>query len=318
MAFTSIKTTGGWSTDAVQAAYALQFNWDLHDSVLFYGLIDHEPQQVPHPGSSITEQLNAFYTDADVAAAVTPLDEETDVTPVKLPPTSSVTYTPAERGFANQRTIKLAKRGLTPVDPVISMAVAQHAADTLDRFTQLQARTGTNVLRAGARASTATVTASDTAVAADVREIVSRMTAANAQKRAGNDYLGVAHPFLIHDWRAESGPGAWRTPVEYGASQDKIWKGEFGEFEGVRWISSNSTHFSDIDNDGATGINVYRAHVLGREALGKAVVTAPTTVVGPVTDTLKRFRSLGWYSDLDVQVYRQAALYRYEAASSLG
>ena len=41
-------------------------------------------------------------------------------------------------------------------------------------------------------------------------------------------------------------------------------------------------------------------------------------VLGPVVDSLKRFRTIGWYSDLDVQVYRDAALYRYESASSLG
>lgn len=318
MAFTSIKTTPGWSDNAVQAAYALKFNWALHNTTLFYGLVDHQPEQVPHAGSSITEQLNQFYTAADVASAVTPLDEETDVTPVKLPATDTVTYTPNERGFANQRTIKLAKRGLTPVDPVTAAAVAQHAKDTLDRFTQLQARNGTNVLRGGGQASTVAITGADLATSGMVREAVTKLRAANAQGRDGEFFLGVAHPYLIHDIREESGSGGWRVPNEYGSSQEKIWRGEFGAYEGVRWISSASTHFSDIDNDGAASINVYRAHILGKEALGKAVVSEPTTVLGPVTDHLKRFRSIGWYSDLDVQVYRNEALFRLEAASTLG
>lgn len=317
MSVTSIKTTGGWADTAVQDAYALKFGWALHNSTMLWPLIDHMPEQVPHPGGSVTEQLNAFYSAADVAAAVTALDEETDVTPVKSPANSTVTYTPVERGFTNKRTIKLARRGLTPVDPVIARQVGQHAADVHDRVVNLEARTGSQVLRAAGRASTATVAAGDNAAADDVRAIVTELRSNNAETRDGQFYVGVIHPKVVHDLRTEGGAGAWRTPKEY-VDPGEIYRGEFGEFEGVRFVQYNGIFLGDIDDDGASSANVYRTLILGREALGKSVIQDPTVVLGPVVDSLKRFRTIGWYSDLDVQVYRDAALYRYESASSLG
>ena len=316
MAFTSIKTTGGWSDNAVQAAYALKFNWELRAGRLFYALVDHQPEQVPHPGSSITEQLNAYYTEADVVAATTPLDEETDVTPTKLPATTPVVYTPKEYGFANQWTIKLTKRGLTPVQPVIATAVAAHCKDTIDRLTQIEARTGSQVLRAADRASTVTIANGDLATASMIRKAVTTLDANSVQRRDGGFYLGVFHPNVIHDLREETGSGSWRVPKEYGTDQTHIWNGEFGEFEGVRFISSPTVYFS-TDTDGATSEPVFRSFILGREALGKAVVSEPTTVMSPITDKLQRFRGLGWKADLDVQVYRDEALMRLESASSL-
>ena len=317
MPFTSIKTTGGWADNAVQAAYSLKFDWALRHGRVFEPLVDFQPQQVAHPGSSIKVQLNNYYTTADVVAATTPLDEETDVTPAKLPGTTMVTFTPQEYGFANQWTIKLAKRGLTPVDPVIATAVATHCKDTIDYLVQNAMRAGTNVIRPAGRAATNTITTGDTAKATLIRQAVTGLRARAAVPRDSNgSYVGFFHPNFIHDLREESGSGAWRTPNEYGTDQNRIWNGEMGDFEGVRFIST-ATLFRATDNDGATSTNVLRSFILGKEALGKAVVSDPTTVMSPVTDKLQRWRGLGWKADLDYKVYRDAALVRLETASSL-
>ena len=71
MAFTSIKTAGGWSTNAVQAAYSTLFGWDLKAAQVWEPLVDFTPKQVATRGSSITVQLNAYYSAADVIAATT-------------------------------------------------------------------------------------------------------------------------------------------------------------------------------------------------------------------------------------------------------
>ena len=318
MAFTSIKTTPGWSDDAVQAAYSTLFAWELRHGRKFYDLVDFTPKQVPHRGDSITVQLNNYYSTSDVVAATTPLDEETDVTPTKLPATSKVTFTPTEYGFANQRTIKLANRGLTPVDPVIAEAVAAHCRETIDYLVQTEARTGTQVIRPAGRATTGAVVqnATDYYKATMVRQAVTKLRGNAVQPRDGQFYVGVLHPNAIHDLREESGSGSWRVPNEYGSSQTKIFNGEFGEFEGVRFIS-DATIFRAADNDGATSTKVLRGFVLGREALGKAEVVTPHTVMSPVTDRLQRFRGIGWYADLDFQVYRDKALVRLEGSSSI-
>lgn len=317
MAFTSIKTTPGWSDTAVQAAYSTLFDWELRHGRKWYDLVDFTPKQVPHRGDSITVQLNNYYSNADVIAAATPLDEETDVTPTALPATSSVTFTPNEYGFANQRTIKLANRGLTPVDPVIAQDIATHCRETIDYLVQTEARTGSQVIRSGGRATTGAVTGTDTYKATMVRQAVTKLrTNAAAPRDANGLFLGVLHPSAIHDLREESGSGSWRVPNEYGTNQMKIWNGEFGEFEGVRWIS-DATLYRAGDNDGTTATKVLRGFVLGQKALGKAVVVEPHTVMSPVVDRLQRFRGIGWYGDLDFQVYRDKALVRLEGATSL-
>lgn len=317
MAFTSIATTGGWATTAVQAAYDQYFNWALRAGVVFEPLVDFTPKQPTSKGSSVMVQLNQYYTAADVLAATTPLGEETDVTPVKLPQTSTVTFTPKEYGFANQSTLYLNNRSLTSLDPVVAKAIAQHCQETIDYLVQTAARAGTQVKRASGRASTVTVTATDTQKATDIRKTVTLLRANVARPRDGQFFVGLLHPNVIHDLREETGSGSWRVPSEYGVSQDGIWNGEFGLFEGVRFIST-PTMLRPTDNDGASSVNVYRGFVAGQEALGKAVVNNPEMVDAPITDKLRRFVGLGWKADLDYKVYRDLALVRLEAASSLG
>ena len=317
MAFTSIKTANGWPQTAVQAAYDKAFNWELKQLPVCVPLVDYMPKEPTSRGSSITLQVNQFYGAADVVAATTPLDEETDVVPVKLPQTTTVTLTPKEYGFANQSTIYMANRSLTPFDPVAARAVSQHCADTLDYLVQTAMRAGTQVYRAAGRASTVTVAAADTQKATEIRKAVTLLRSNAAQERSPGFYIAVLHPKVIHDLREESGTGSWRVPNEYGSSQDRIWNGEFGAFEGTRVIST-PTLFRSTDNDGATGTNVYRGFVVGREALAKAVVADPSTVISPQTDKLRRWVGLGWKADLDFKIYRDKAIVRLEAASSLG
>lgn len=316
MAFTSIATAGGWATTAVQAAYDKYFNWALKAQPICLPFIDVEPQQPTAKGSSVTLQLNQFYTAADILSAQTPLGEETDVTPAKLPQTTVVTLTPAEYGWANQSTLYLNNRALTDLNPVVARAVSQHCVDSLDFLLQTKMRAGTQVFRAAGRASTVTVAAGDLQKATEVRKAVSTLRANAAHTRDGNFFAGLLHPYVIHDLREETGSGSWRVPNEYGVSQDQIWNGEFMEFEGVRVISS-PTLFRATDNDGAAGRNVYRGYILGKEALAKAVVNSPEMVDSPVTDKLRRWVGLGWKADLDYKVYRDLSLVRLEAASSI-
>jgi N4-gp56 family major capsid protein len=318
MVYTSIQTTPGWSDNAVKAAYSLKFAWALRHGKIFEPFVDFQPQQVPQPGSSITVNLNNYYTSADVIAATTPLTEESDVVATKLPATTPVTFTPKEYGFANEWTIKLAKRGLTPVDPVIANAVAAHCKDTLDYLVQTQFRAGSNVTRPAGRAATNTIVqnVTDYYKATMVRQAVTALRSRAAQPRDGQFFGGVLHPNAIHDLREETGSGSWRVPKEYGTDQSDIWNGEFGEFEGVRWVSS-ATVYRAADNDGSTSTQVLRGFVFGKEAVGKAVISEATTVLSPVIDKLQRFRGLGWKADLDYALYRGAALQRLEGSSSI-
>lgn len=327
MAYTSIKTTGGWADDAVAStAYDLMFNWELKAGAICYPLVDQQPKNVPHRGASVTMTLNSYFGESEIVAGTTPLDEETDVTPTQLPAVRQVVLTPKEYGRAVSRTLKLANRGLIPIDPVIGKAVAEAGRDTIDRLVQTEMRTTTNVVRGGSAASTGAIAQADVAVAENIREVVTHLRAASVRPKDGQFFAGVFHPDVVHDLRKETGSGSWRVPSEYGTNQSQIWNGEFGEFEGVRFIQTPTVLWSS-DNDGVDAdgggagtakVMVYRSFILGAEALAKAEITPLQSVVSPVVDKLKRFAGLGWYADLDFQLYREEAVYLLETSSSLG
>lgn len=319
MALNSVaNATGFWAENAVQAAYDRAFGWAFNAESLLVPLIDKTPDQPTSPGSSITLFINQFFDDAAVKAGLTPLDEETDVTPAAVPESLSCTLTPTEYGKAVGATEKLNGRTLTPFNPVMAKTVAEHSKNVLDRLVETRLRAATNTDYIGAATSEVTVDNTVKVGATDIRRHVTKLHGASVPTRGAGFYLGVFHPDVIHDLREESGSGSWRVPNEYGSSQVKIWNGEFGEFEGVRFISNPRSLWGDDLNAGASSASVYHSYILGTEALAKTEVTKPQTVVSPVVDRLKRFYGLGWKADLDYQIYRQESVRHLVSGSSLG
>ena len=319
MALNSVASkTGLWAENAVQAAYDRLFGWAFNAESLLVPLIDKQPAQPTSPGSSITMYINQFYDDAAITASLTPLDEEADVTADATPESIPVTLTPTEYGKAVASTEKLSGRTLTPINPVMAQTVAEHCKNVLDRLVETEMRLATNVDYVDAATSVATVTNAHVVKATDIRRHVTKLQGASVPTRGAGAYLGVFHPDVIHDLREETGSGSWRVPNEYGSSQTKIWTGEFGLFEGVRFISNpRSLWAADLDA-GAASASVYHSYILGKEALAKAEVLAPQTVVTPVVDKLKRFYGLGWKADLAYKIYRQESIRHLVSGSSLG
>ena len=322
MALTSIATTGGWADNAVAStAYNLMFGWELKARPICYPLVDVQPKNVPHRGASVTMELNNFFDEATITAGKTTLNEETDITATKLPATRKVVLTPQEKGQGVSRTLKLSNRGLVPIDPVIGKAVGQLGADVIDALVQDAMRGTANKVYGGGKTATNAITATDTIKAADVRKVVTKLRGQSVETRDGQFFVGVFHPDAIHDLRSETGSGSWRVPSEYGTNQSEIWNGEFGEFEGVRFVQTPTTlRGADAGTGSGTAPNrptVYHNFILGAEAIAKAEITPLQSVVSPVVDKLKRFAGLGWYADLDFALYRPEALYRLESHASV-
>lgn len=278
--------------------------------------VDVRPEQKTHRGQTSRIQLNQYFAQSVVVASTTPLAEESDPTPQQLPATTFVDLTPQEYGLTNVRTLKLRNRGMVPIDPIIAKAVAQHCYEVTDYLLQTEMRAGSNVIRAAGRASTATITAADKATSSMIREAVTRLRSASVMTRDGEYFVGIVHPDVVHDIRIETGAGNWRDPNVYGSSQRQIWAGEFGAYEGARFIQSPTLKRS-TDNDGSTGTVVHRWFLLGREALAEDVITEPHTVLGPVVDSLRRNQTIGWYGDLAFKIFRGEAIWRLESASSI-
>jgi N4-gp56 family major capsid protein len=231
----------------------------------------------------------------------------------KLPATITVNLTVNEYGAAVTKTKILRYFSFADIDAIAARTVGMHMAETLDELVQDVMATGTQVYRAQSRTATNLVTSTDYIRATDVRRAVTKLRT-NKVPDFNGYYMAGIHPQVIHDLREESGSGSWRQPSEYGTDQSQIWAGEFGEFEGVRFVQNTRTRQA---TDGASSATVYRTWILGREAIAESVVEEPSSVIAPVIDKLQRFSTIGWYGVLGWALYRNESLVRLETSSSV-
>jgi N4-gp56 family major capsid protein len=297
----------------VQKAYDRLVEFALRSQPLLRSVADKRPARQSMPGSSVVFQIYS-----DMSKATTALSEQVDPDSVAIGTPTAVTVTLNEYGNAVLTTRKLQLMSLADVDPAIANIVAFNMADSIDEIVQTELRGGTNVIYAsnasGTRATATTnVTGSHTLKAADIRLAVAKLRAGKAVARKGSLYWCAIHPEVSHDLRAETGSASWRLPHEY-QSNDAIWAGEIGTFEGAYFIESPRLYNA---TDGGSSARVFRTLLAGQQALAEAVAEEPHVVIGNVTDKLMRLRPIGWYGVLGFKRYREEALYRIESSSSI-
>ena len=319
--YTSAALPSGQSGTVVGAnlvtqAYDRLVEFALRSVPSFRAVADKKPVSQTHAGSSVLFQV---YN--DLAVKTSTLTETVDVDAVAVPATTTVAVTLNEYGNSIISTRKLDLFSLADVEPALANIVAYNMNDSLDLVVRSVLAGGTQVIREIAGAiSTAAVTgvsATDTLKAKDIRYVVAKMRAANVIPRRGNLFVSYIHPEVSHDLRAETGTASWRQPAEY-VNPAGIYAGEIGTFEGVAFIESPRLPNSQAGSgSGTTQTRVYDTFVMGQQALAEAVAEEPHTVIGPVTDKLMRLRPIGWYGVLGWNLYRQAALWNIETASSI-
>lgn len=313
-AYTSIVTTPGYGDETVKAAYDLAISWVLREQPMYRAWVDKRPERPSMPGSSVILTKNDYFADAAVTAAKTPLSEEVDPDSVKMPTAIPVTLSFNEYGFPVLRTNKLKVMSFSDVDATIARAVGQHMAETLDELVQDVMVTGTHITRSAGRAAENLVTAADVLKATDIRKSVTALRSRKAVPMDGQFYAGGAHPKAIHDLREETGSGSWRVPSEYGVDQGQIWRGEFGEFEGVRFVQNTRTRNTAT---GASSAQVFRTFLMGREAIAEGILQEFGFTIGTITDKLGRFLPVGWYGVGGWCLYRDEALQTIQSGSSV-
>ena len=233
---TGSSSLGGTSGSAglVQAAYDRLLEFALRSEPLIRSVADKTPARQSIPGSTVTLQRYV-----DLAANTTALTETTDPDAVAMSTPTNVNITLAEYGNAVLVTRALELFSLADVDPAIANIIAFNLADSIDAVAMETLRGGTYKIFGGSATSTATVAAASTIDSADVRKVVAKLRAAKAIGRKGSLYWTGIHPEVSHDLRAESSSGqGWLLPNQYGSSQDRIWAGEIGNYEGAYYIES--------------------------------------------------------------------------------
>ena len=234
---TGSSTLGGTAGGAglVQQAYDRLLEFALRSEPLIRSVADKTPARQSIPGSTVVLQKYV-----DLAQKTSTLSETVDPDAVALSTPTTVAITLNEYGNSVLVTRALELFSLADVDPAIANIIAFNLADSIDAVAMETLRGGSNVIYSGNTAtSTATMTAAGTIDSADVRKVVAKLRSNKAVARKGSLYWAGIHPEVSHDLRAESSSGqGWLLPNQYGSSQDRIWAGEIGNYEGAYYIES--------------------------------------------------------------------------------
>lgn len=316
MAYTTTSTV-----DYVQTAYDMLAYFALRPERYYDQIADVKPTNQSMAGSTVV-----FNIQNDLALATTSLNESTDITPVALT-SSQVSITLAEYGNGTITTAALRGESFVSIDEVQANTVGYNAGRSLDELAKIQLQAGTNVnYSAGATGVTPggrnQVTPADTMRAFDVRYNVAALKRNNVPGFGGY-YLGMIHPDVSFDLWNESGNQALIAPHVYSAPEG-IFNGEIGAFAGCRFIETPTAPLFADAGSSTTDTDVYATLFLGRQALAKVWAIKdgngplPVVVMGPITDSLRRFQPLGWKWLGGYGVFRTQSVWRQESASSIG
>lgn len=272
------------------------------------------------PSKGVTVTFTKFN---EIAVVTTPLVEDVDIDAVAMSDVQT-TLTLEEYGNAINTTFKVRATAFIELDRAVANAIGYNAGVTLDTIARAIFQAGTNVRYAGTATSRTTIGITDVLTAANIRRAYTELRVANVMTFNGL-YAAVVHPNVVYDLRGETGTAGWRDPHVY-SQPEQIWNGEFGAFEGFRFIEApRAPVFADASNDaGAAGnIDAYRSLFFGRQAMAKAYSTYegrgayPMVIMSPVIDKARRFQPVTWHWFGGYGLFRQESLRAVESAATV-
>jgi N4-gp56 family major capsid protein len=221
------------SAGLVQKAYDRLLEFALRDEPLIRAVADKQPTSQTLPGSTVVLQRHV-----DLSLQTAALSEEVDRDSVSLGTPTQTTITLNEYGNSTVVTRALQLFSLADVDPAVANIIAVNLADSIDDIAMTTLRGGTNVIYGGSATSTGTVAAASSMSGANIRKAVHKLRANKAKARKGSLYWAGMHPDVTFDLMADASSTGWLIPNQYGASQDRIWAGEVGQYGGAFVVES--------------------------------------------------------------------------------
>lgn len=324
-AFTNTTTL----TQATQAYERLAY-FALRSELYFDACASIKPTRQSHPGSSVL-----FNIYVDLAPAITPLGEATDVDAVAISD-NEVTLALNEYGNAAMTTAKIRGYSYLQVSTDVANVIGYNAGLSFDCLARNPLVAGTNVRYGNASAGgRGTLVAANSLKASDIRKVEADLSDANVQ-RLGGYYRAFLAAAASLDLREETGAASWRDPHTY-SQPAQIWNGEIGVFEGVSFIETPRLTAANlaatqggpggfVDGGAAGGasgnFDVFPVIVTGNQALAKTWSSAvsapmPQIVLGTVVDKLQRLVPIGWYWNGGFGRFREEALRRIEVTTTL-
>lgn len=313
-AYTDMTSGTSLGLNLVKTGYEKLVDFKLRSEPMFRRVADKRVSALTNPGETVVFNL---YN--DLTANTTDLSETVNPDSEAVPSTDTVTVTLAEMGQTVIPTLRLRTYTFSDIDPAVANLVARSQAESVDLRVRAKLDAGTNVARSNAGVPSTTkalntLTTGDTFKSAIPQTLVAKMRGANVvEKMGGNTFGCFIHPDVAYDFRRETGELGWRYPHN-NVSPENLWLEQVGVFGGVSYIESPRCKTA---LDGSASKKVYRSYLFGAQALAEVVAVEPHVIIGPVVDTMMRFRPLSWHGIAGWSVYRQEALWRIETVSSI-
>jgi|TARA_Y100001963_G_scaffold129411_1_gene184629 N4-gp56 family major capsid protein len=300
------------SVSSDQVAFEQLAHFALRKQVLHEDYATVKATKQTHNGSGVT-----FTIYNNLAQATSALTETSDVTAVALGD-STVTVSLAEYGNAVVTTAALRGQSFFNVDSDAANIVGFNAADSMDQVVADLLYAGSNVTHVS-QSSRGALVAGNVITSDIVREEVAGLRSAAVPTFDGNAYIGFIHPDVAYDFIKGTAVTDLRS-FQIRQDADGVRKGSIGMFDGVDFIETPRALL--VADGGNSTVDAYGTVIIGQQAMAKGFSTMfgpdPSVVFGPVTDSLRRFQPVGWYTMCGYGRFREAAIRRIESASSIG
>lgn len=229
---------------------------------------------------------------------------------------TAVTAQVAQYGDFVEISDKLDMVGIDPVLTETAEVLGEAAALTVDTVVRNQIINGTNVIYAGGKASTATLTASDVLTGDEVKKAVRTLRKANAKPHSGGYYIGIIDPDMAYDLMEDP---LWQDVSKYNGGE-QIMKGEVGKIHGVKFVVTTNTN---LHKGGAENkLDIHDALIVGADAYGVVDVeggSKPEMIVkdfgsAGTSDPLDQRATAGYKLFFTAKRLQELALCRIECA----
>lgn len=296
--------------DQVIAAYDRNAFMALRAGAVFDQFARVKPGNVTSPGSSVS-----FLFWADLSTATATLSETVDVDAVALSD-SLVTVTPAEHGNAVLTTIRVkTDTFLVGFDPDVANIVSYNMLDSLETLAQEAIESGATTTTVDRSTAEGSLTAGDIQTLNSLRQEVAAIRGDKVLPIAGQNYACLLHPDVAFDLMVATASTDWAAFVQRQDGQPWL-NGQIAQAAGLSFLESPRMPINA--DGGSSNVDTYSTYILGMDSLGKAVSIPPHIVIGPVTDKLRRFATVGWHTYLAYKVIRDEAARNVLSASSIG
>ena len=310
--------TTGTLTNQVTTAFEQISYFALRSQPLFEMLADVRSTAQSHNAATVQ-----FTFIDEINQATTALTENADVTPVAISD-SKVDVSLAEYGNAVVTSAKIRGTSFLNVDADAANIIGYNMANSMDKIVSDVANGSTEtdqIIYGGGEDARGDLIATDVYTASIGRQAVAQLRTDSAPGWENGNYMAIVHPDVSYDLRDDT---AVTDVIQYQLYQqcEPIRVGSIGTFNGITYIENPRAGL--LANAGDSNVDVYQTLICGRQALAKGFSRAPgfgqdpTIVVGPVTDTLRRFNPIGWYHLVGYGRFREKCMIRVETSSSIG